>query len=129
MTQVEVAGSFRRKRESVGDLDLLAVSNDAPQVMKRLVEYPQVAHTVGIGDTKSTVVLHDGLQVDLRVLPEESYGAALIYFTGSKDHCVHLRRLAQRGELSLNEYGLFRGRNQSPVAPKRRSIADWVSIG
>ena len=54
-------------------------------------------------------MLHDGLQVDLRVLPEESYGAALIYFTGSKDHCVHIRRLAQRMELSLNEYGLFRG--------------------
>ncbi len=55
------------------------------------------------------MILHDGLQVDLRVLPEESYGAALIYFTGSKDHCVHIRRLAQRMELSLNEYGLFRG--------------------
>ena len=77
--------------------------------MKRLVEYPHVAQTVGVGDTKITVILHDGLQVDLRVLAEESYGAALIYFTGSKDHCVHIRRLAQRRELSLNEYGLFRG--------------------
>jgi DNA polymerase (family 10) len=110
VAKIEVAGSFRRKRESVGDLDLLAISNDPAQVMTRLVEYPRVAQTLGIGDTKTTVVLHDGLQVDLRVLPEESYGAALIYFTGSKDHCVHIRRIAQRMELSLNEYGLFRGK-------------------
>jgi len=110
VAKIEVAGSFRRKRESVGDLDLLAISNDPAQVMQRLVEYPRVAQTVGVGDTKTTVVLHDGLQVDLRVLAEQSYGAALIYFTGSKDHCVHIRRIAQRVELSLNEYGLFRGK-------------------
>jgi DNA polymerase (family 10) len=109
IARVEAAGSFRRKRESVGDIDLLAISSDAAQVMKRLVEYPQVAQTIGMGDTKTSVVLHDGLQVDLRVLPEENYGAALVYFTGSKDHCVHIRRIAQRMELSLNEYGLFRG--------------------
>jgi DNA polymerase (family X) len=109
IVKIEVAGSFRRKRDSVGDIDLLAISSDPAQVMKQLVEYPQVAQTVGVGATKTTVMLHDGLQVDLRVLPEESYGAALIYFTGSKDHCVHIRRLAQRLELSLNEYGLFRG--------------------
>ncbi len=109
VSRIEVAGSFRRRRDTVGDLDLLAISNDAAQVMKRLVEYPHVVQTLGVGDTKTTVILHDGLQVDLRVLPEKSYGAALIYFTGSKDHCVHIRRLAQRMELSLNEYGLFRG--------------------
>ena len=109
VAKIEVAGSFRRKRESVGDLDVLAISSDAARVMKRLVEYSHVAQTLGAGDTKTTVLLHDGLQVDLRVLPEESYGAALIYFTGSKDHCVHIRRIAQRMELSLNEYGLFRG--------------------
>jgi DNA polymerase (family X) len=110
VTRIEVAGSFRRKRESIGDIDLLAISSDPAQLMTRLVAYPHVAQTLGIGDTKTTVVLHDGLQVDLRVLPEESYGAALIYFTGSKDHCVHIRRIAQRMELSLNEYGLFRGK-------------------
>jgi DNA polymerase (family X) len=110
VAKIEVAGSFRRKRESVGDLDLLAISNDPAQVMTRLVEYPRVAQTIGSGDTKTTVVLHDGLQVDLRVLSEDNYGAALIYFTGSKDHCVHIRRIAQRMELSLNEYGLFRGK-------------------
>jgi DNA polymerase (family 10) len=109
VAKIEVAGSFRRRRETVGDLDLLAISSEPARVMKRLAEYPHVAQTVGIGDTKSTVIFHDGLQVDLRVLPEESYGAAMVYFTGSKDHCVHIRRLAQRMELSLNEYGLFRG--------------------
>jgi DNA polymerase (family X) len=131
VARVEVAGSFRRRRESVGDLDLLAISSDPAQVMKRLTEYPQVAHVVGVGDTKSTVVLHDGLQVDLRVLPEESYGAALIYFTGSKDHCVHIRRIAQRMELSLNEYGLFRG-NESIAARTEEEVyralgLDWIA--
>jgi DNA polymerase (family 10) len=110
VAKIEVAGSFRRKRESVGDLDLLAISNDPAQVMQRLVEYPRLAQTIGVGDTKTSVILHDGLQVDLRVLAQESYGAALVYFTGSKDHCVHIRRIAQRMELSLNEYGLFRGK-------------------
>ena len=131
VAKIEVAGSFRRKRESVGDLDLLAISSDPAQVMKRLSEYPQVAHVVGLGDTKSTVVLHDGLQVDLRVLPEENYGAALIYFTGSKDHCVHIRRLAQRMELSLNEYGLFRG-SESIAAHTEEEVyralgLDWIA--
>jgi DNA polymerase (family 10) len=114
VAKIEVVGSFRRRRESVGDIDLLAISSDSAQVMRRLVEYPRVAQTVGLGDTKSSVVLQDGLQVDLRVVAEESYGAALVYFTGSKDHCVQIRRIAQRMELSLNEYGLFRGKE--PVA-------------
>ena len=107
--RIEAAGSFRRKRDTVGDIDLLAISSDPAQVMHRLTEYPNVTQVAGSGDTKTTVMLNDGLQVDLRVLPEESYGAALIYFTGSKDHCVHIRRIAQRMELSLNEYGLLRG--------------------
>ncbi len=131
VAKIEVAGSFRRKRESVGDLDLLAISSDSAQVMKRLVEYPHVAQTVGVGDTKTTVVLHEGLQVDLRVLPEESYGAALIYFTGSKDHCVHIRRIAQRMELSLNEYGLFRG-NESVAGRTEEEVyralgLEWIA--
>jgi len=125
--RIEVAGSFRRKRETVGDLDLLAISSDPAQVMKQLAAYPRVAHTVGIGDTKSTVVLHDGLQVDLRVLPEESYGAALVYFTGSKDHCVRIRRLAQRLELSLNEYGLFRG-NESIAGRTEEDVYRALSM-
>jgi DNA polymerase (family 10) len=131
VSKIEVAGSFRRRRETVGDLDLLAISSEPAQVMKRLAAYPHVDQTVGIGDTKSTVILHDGLQVDLRVLPEESYGAAMVYFTGSKDHCVHIRRVAQRMELSLNEYGLFRG-SESIAARTEEEVyralgLDWIA--
>jgi len=128
--KIEVAGSFRRRRDTVGDIDLLAISSHPASVMKRLAEYPPIAHLGGLGDTKSSVILHDGLQVDLRVLPEESYGAAMVYFTGSKDHCVHLRRRAQRMELSLNEYGLFRG-NESIAARTEHEVyralgMDWI---
>jgi DNA polymerase (family 10) len=108
--KIEVAGSFRRKRDTVGDLDVLAISSDPAEVMKRFLAYPRVAKTIGAGETKTTVALNTGMQVDLRVVPAQSYGAALVYFTGSKDHCVHIRRIAQRMELSLNEYGLYRGK-------------------
>ncbi len=107
---VEAAGSFRRKRDTVGDLDLLAISSDPAEVTKRLTDYPRVAKVIGTGETKTTVVLNVGLQVDLRVVPAQSYGAALVYFTGSKDHGIHIRRIAQRMGLSLSEYGLFRGK-------------------
>jgi DNA polymerase (family 10) len=108
--KIEVAGSFRRKRDTVGDLDVLAISSDPAEVMKRFIAYPRVAKAIGAGETKTTVALNTGMQVDLRVVPAQSYGAALVYFTGSKDHCVHIRRIAQRMELSLNEYGLYRGK-------------------
>jgi DNA polymerase (family X) len=107
--RVEPAGSFRRRRETVGDLDLLALARDAKPVVDRLLSFPQVAETLGAGDTKATVVLKDGLQVDLRVVEPRNFGAAIVYFTGSKAHCVHLRTLAQRRGLLLNEYGLWRG--------------------
>src|SRR5579872_2596170 len=129
--RIEAAGSFRRRRDTVGDIDLLAISSDPSQVMRRLTDYPNVAQVAGTGDTKTTVILNDGLQVDLRVLPEESYGAALIYFTGSKDHCVHIRRIAQRMELSLNEYGLLRG-SESIAGKTEEEVyralgLDWIA--
>ena len=107
--QVEVAGSFRRRKDTVGDLDLLAISTAPEAVMDRLVHFAGIKQVLGQGDTKSSVVLSGGLQVDLRVVPRESYGAAMVYFTGSKAHCVHLRRVAQSAGMLLNEYGLFRG--------------------
>jgi len=130
VARAEIAGSFRRRRDTVGDLDLLAISSDPAAVMKRLVEYPRIAHSGGAGDSKTSVILHDGLQVDLRVLSEESYGAAMVYFTGSKDHCVHIRRIAQRMGLSLNEYGLFRG-SESIAARTEEDVyralgLDWI---
>jgi DNA polymerase (family 10) len=108
--ELEVAGSFRRRRETIGDLDLVAAATDSATVMDHFVAFPGITQVTGSGDTKTTVVLKSGLQVDLRVVPPKSFGAALAYFTGSKSHNVHLRRLAQARGLLLNEYGLFRDR-------------------
>jgi len=109
--ELEVAGSFRRRRETVGDLDLLASAAHPEPVMKHFTAFPEVTSVTSLGETKASVVLKSGLQVDLRVVPDESFGAALLYFTGSKPHNVRLRRVAQSHGLLLNEYGLFRGRS------------------
>lgn len=106
---VELAGSFRRRRETVGDLDLLVTGGDPEAVMQAFVSHPSVADVLGRGETKSSVRLDSGLQVDLRLVPGDSFGAALLYFTGSKAHNIELRRIAQEQGLSLNEYGLTRG--------------------
>ena len=106
--RVEVAGSYRRRRETVGDVDILAIATDARAVMQHFVAYPPVTAVEGSGDTKTSVALRCGLQVDLRVLPAESYGAALQYFTGSKEHNVRLRKRALAQGLSVSEYGVFR---------------------
>jgi DNA polymerase (family X) len=113
--RIEVAGSYRRRRETVGDLDLLVIATSPERVMRQFLAFPDVARTLGSGETRAGVVLRNGLQVDLRVVPEESHGAALIYFTGSKAHCVHLRRMAQMRGLLLNEYGLFRNDDELAV--------------
>lgn len=107
--EATIAGSYRRARETVGDLDFLAVSDDPPGLMKRFVEYDEVARVLAHGETKSSVVLRSGIQCDLRVVPRESYGAALQYFTGSQAHNIATRAIAQKKKLKLNEYGLFRG--------------------
>ncbi len=107
--EVEVAGSFRRRKETVGDLDVLVACKDAGKVMDRLAVYEGVAEVLARGDTRMAVRLKTGLQIDLRVVPVASYGAALLYFTGSKAHNIVLRRMAQERGLKINEYGLFRG--------------------
>ena len=109
VTRVEIAGSIRRRRETVGDADVLAIARTAEPVVEAFTSLAQVARVLGRGDTKGSVKLASGLQVDLRVVPEESFGAALLYFTGSKSHNVSLRQLAIKKGLKLNEYGLFRG--------------------
>jgi len=107
---VTAAGSLRRSCETVGDLDLLACADDGVAVVRHFLAYPEVAEVRASGETRATVVLGSGLQVDLRVVPQSCYGAALMYFTGSKAHNIRLRRLAIERGLKLNEYGLFQGR-------------------
>jgi len=110
--RVEVAGSYRRRKETVGDLDVLVISEAGKETIQRFVEYEDVDEIVSQGETRSTVVFRSGLQVDLRVVPEESYGAALFYFTGSKDHNIAVRNLAVDQGLKVNEYGVFRGKER-----------------
>jgi len=105
--RVEVAGSARRRKETVGDLDVLVSSNEPEKVTEYFVSMPPIVRILGQGPTKSTVVLRNMLQVDLRVIPPESYGAALQYFTGSKEHNVKLRTIGVKAGLKLNEYGLY----------------------
>jgi len=106
--QVDVAGSYRRRKETVGDLDVLVLSDDGTAVMDHFVDYEDVVDVGAKGETRSTVRLRSSLQVDLRVVPPESYGAALLYFTGSKAHNVALRDRAVDEGLKINEYGVFR---------------------
>lgn len=106
--RIEVAGSYRRRRETVGDIDILVIAREAQEVMQRFTSYRDVRKVELAGDTKATVVLESGLQVDLRLLPPESYGAALQYFTGSKEHNVKLRKRAVARGLSISEYGVVR---------------------
>ena len=106
--KLDVAGSYRRCKETVGDVDILAVADAGKNVMKRFGEYGQIREVRQAGDTRGTVVLASGLQVDLRIVPARSYGAALVYFTGSKDHNIKLRNRALQRDLSISEYGVFR---------------------
>ncbi|HSG96206.1 MAG TPA: nucleotidyltransferase domain-containing protein, partial [Afifellaceae bacterium] len=108
---VVIAGSYRRRKETVGDLDLLATC--APEKARAVVEaftgYDEVATIISSGTTRSTVVLRSGLQVDLRVVPQGSFGAALHYFTGAKAHNIAIRKMGVKRGLKVNEYGVFRG--------------------
>lgn len=106
--RVEAAGSYRRARETVGDLDILVTGAPGCRVMEKFNLHPAVTEIMGSGPTRSTVRLKSGLQVDVRLVPEESYGAALAYFTGSKTHNIAIRRLGQERGLKINEYGVFR---------------------
>ncbi|MGA8902357.1 DNA polymerase/3'-5' exonuclease PolX [Bradyrhizobium sp.] len=110
--QVIVAGSYRRRRDTVGDLDVLMLGRDGAAAGDRLATYDDVVNVVAHGPTRTTVILRSGLQVDLRVVPKVSYGAALMYFTGSKSHNIALRGLANDRKWKLNEYGLFAGKRR-----------------
>lgn len=107
--RVEIAGSYRRGKETVGDLDFIVTADDPAAVMDRFVSYGQVRDVLAKGGTRAAVRLKSGMQVDLRVVERASYGAALLYFTGSKAHNIALRRLALKRKLKINEYGVFKG--------------------
>jgi len=109
MTQVIVAGSYRRRSETVGDLDILATAPKPWPVITRFLAYPETAKVLAHGTTRAAMILKSGVQVDLRVVPPASYGAALVYFTGSKAHNLALRGQAVKRGLKINEYGVFKG--------------------
>jgi len=108
VNEVVAAGSYRRSRETVGDVDILVTARKGSPVMDRFVEYDEVKKVLSRGETRSSIVLHCGLQVDVRRVEPASFGAALQYFTGSKSHNIAVRRLGQQRGLKINEYGVFR---------------------
>jgi len=116
--KISVAGSLRRMKETIGDLDILASSEYPDEVMEYFVKYHDVQNVLMKGSTKTSVLLHDNLQVDLRVVKKESYGSALQYFTGSKEHNVTMRSLAIKKGYKLNEYGLFDKKTDKYIAGK-----------
>lgn len=106
---VELAGSYRRRRETVGDLDIVVACSDGAALMNRLIAYTDIDEIVSHGHTRSTVILGGGLQIDVRAVERDSFGAALLYFTGSREHNIALRQRAVDRGWKLNEYGLFDG--------------------
>jgi DNA polymerase (family 10) len=110
--KVVVAGSVRRMKETIGDIDILAISGKPQKVMDYFCSMAEVEKVLSKGETRSSVRLHNGLEADLRVVPQKSFGSALQYFTGNKDHNIKTRHLAQGKNLKLNEYGIWRGKKQ-----------------
>ena len=125
---VAIAGSFRRCRETVGDLDVVVSARDREPCLKQFKSFPDVGKVAGSGETKTTVMLKSGLQVDLRVVAPESFGAALLYSTGSKAHNIHLRRIAQDLGLLLNEYGLLRDKKMIAAARTEEEVYKALSL-
>lgn len=107
--QVAIAGSYRRGKDTVGDIDIVVTAKRGSPIMERFTGYDEVEQVLSQGATRSTVKLKCGLQVDVRVVPQVSFGAALHYFTGSKAHNIAIRRLGQQRRLKINEYGVFKG--------------------
>ncbi len=116
--KISVAGSLRRMKDTVRDIDILITSSNPHDVMKTFVHLPGVKEVLMQGPTKSSIITREGIQVDLRVVEEESFGAALAYFTGSKEHNIHLREMAVKKGLKINEYGIFREKDNKKLGGK-----------
>lgn len=112
VNKFRAAGSLRRRKETIGDLDFILLSENREQTSKGLIQYPEVRDVIGRGKEKVSVRLESGIQVDFRFFDDKSFGAALLYFTGSKSHNIALRSLAQEKEYKINEYGLFEGKKR-----------------
>lgn len=128
--KLEVAGSYRRRKETVGDIDILAVSEHPNDVMDHFAAYPRVAKILAKGETRSTIYLQSGLQVDLRVMPAKSFGAALLYFTGSKEHNIRLRARAEKMGLRISEYGVFKKPKRASKSKARKEdpwAGTWIA--
>ena len=115
VSKIEIAGSIRRFKETIGDIDILAVSSNPIELMNRFISLENVAEVYMKGETKSALRLIKGIDVDLRVVPLKSWGSALNYFTGSKEHNIALREIAKSKGLKLNEYGLFKIKNNQEI--------------
>ncbi len=115
---LEPSGSLRRRRETIGDLDILAICEPGCKIMDAFTQYEDVEDVIAKGETKSSIRLRNGLQVDVRVLDKQSFGAALHYFTGSKAHNVAIRELARQRGLKVSEYGVFNTKTDKKVAGK-----------
>jgi DNA polymerase (family 10) len=127
--EVVAAGSYRRRRETVGDLDILVTGDRGAEVMERFTGYDEVREVVSKGETRSTVILRSGLQVDVRFVPPQSYGAALHYFTGSREHNIAIRQLGVKKGLKVNEYGVFRGEEGEERVGGRTEEEVFAAVG
>jgi len=107
--KIEWAGSLRRMKENIGDIDILATGPGKEKIFQAFTRLPEVKEVLASGETKASVIVEGGTQIDLRVVEEDSYGAALQYFTGSKGHNIHLRGIAKAKGIKINEYGVFKG--------------------
>lgn len=126
INDISTAGSLRRRKETIGDIDILVTGRKSARIIDTFTHYPQAVRILAAGDTKASIVVDDGVQVDLRTVPPRSYGAALQYFTGSKAHNVQLRNIAKAKGMKLSEYGLFKGER---IVAARTEDAIYESLG
>jgi DNA polymerase (family 10) len=117
--KLSLAGSLRRWKDTIKDIDILATSENPREAMNAFVHLPHVKDVLAHGPTKSSIIIHEGLQVDLRVVEEDSFGAALQYFTGSKSHNIRLREMAMKLGLKINEYGIFREKDEKKLGGEK----------
>ena len=126
--KIEWAGSLRRMKENIGDIDILATGKDKEKIVQVFTHLPEIKEVLASGETKASVIVEGGTQVDLRVVEEDSYGAALQYFTGSKGHNIHLRGIAKAKGIKINEYGVFKG-NKKIAGKEEKDVYRVLRMG